>query len=211
MSNIGPETLRLQELLLAVETAETPADSAAAITTIETRYQARRSVLVGDMEGFTARVLSDGVVPFIATIYRMRRLCTPLVAQGSGYLFKADADNLFAAFDEPIAAVGCALEMQRVLRADARYRIAALRIGLGIGIATGDVLAIGHEDVWGTAINVASKLGEDVACSGEILVDEATLAIVRGAPGLLDDVEVHPIASVGLSGVDLRYTKLTLR
>jgi len=210
MSVGAPETLRLQDLLLAVELAETPEARAEASAQIEARYGARRSVLVGDMEGFTQRVLHSGIVPFIAAIYRMRRLCTPLVAQGAGYLFKADADNLFAAFDDAALAVRCGLEMQRVLRADAQGRAPEFRIGLGIGIGTGDVLAIGHEDVWGTAINVASKLGEDVAHGGEVLVDDATLAAVRGVPGLLDDVVVHAVQSIELSHVKISFTRLTI-
>ena len=104
MSDAGPETLRLQELLLAVEQADTVDSRAAATAVVTERYGARRSVLVGDLEGFTARVLRFGIVPFIAAIYRMRRLCTPLVAQGAGYLFKADLPG--------VKETGCRLAME---------------------------------------------------------------------------------------------------
>ena len=42
-----------------------------------------------------------------------------------------------------------------------------------IGIGYGDLLVIGDEDLFGTEMNLASKLGEDLACAGEILLSPA--------------------------------------
>ena len=52
------------------------------------------------------------------------------------------------------------------------------RVELCLGIGFGPMLRIGDEDVWGKEVNVASRLGEDTAGSGEILVSEAVRAAV---------------------------------
>jgi class 3 adenylate cyclase len=46
------------------------------------------------------------------------------------------------------------------------------QILLGVGLGFGDMLQIGEEDVFGAEVNAASKLGEDIAKGGDILVTE---------------------------------------
>jgi len=43
---------------------------------------------------------------------------------------------------------------------------------LCVGMGYGDMLLVGDEDVFGAEVNAASKLGEDTAKAGEILVTE---------------------------------------
>jgi class 3 adenylate cyclase len=58
------------------------------------------------------------------------------------------------------------------------------QIILCVGLGYGHVLRIGDADVWGKEVNAASKLGEDTAKGGEILVTEAVrTALVESAAG----------------------------
>ena len=61
---------------------------------------------------------------------------------------------------------------------------------LCVGIGYGRVLRIGDRDVFGQEVNAASKLGEDLATAGEILVTEA----VRADASSLEGVAYEPLA-----------------
>jgi len=64
----------------------------------------------------------------------------------------------------------------------------------------GDVLRIGDSDVWGREVNAASKLGEDTAKSGEILVTGAA----RAALGDLKSIQFVDIGA-GFSEAERNY------
>ncbi|HUG94492.1 MAG TPA: hypothetical protein VML55_26985 [Planctomycetaceae bacterium] len=54
------------------------------------------------------------------------------------------------------------------------------------------MLRIGDHDVFGAEVNAASKLGEDAAAAGEILVTGA----VKAAVGPVEGVRFEPIARI---------------
>jgi class 3 adenylate cyclase len=60
---------------------------------------------------------------------------------------------------------------------------------LCVGLGFGPMLRIGDVDVFGAEVNAASKLGEDVAQAGEILVTEA----VRVRAGEVPAIAFEPI------------------
>ena len=193
-----PETRRLAQLVLDYRAADERQRPEIALA-IHDRFGAGRTVLIGDMAGFTRRVEEADVVRFVALIFEMREICKPLVEAHGGYLFKTDADNVFAAFEEPAAGLDCAVAIQRELERANATRPPDERIELGLALASGTVLAIGGEDVWGLPINLASKLGEDLAEPEEILADESMLPALDNR-----DFDREPRAST-VSGVELSY------
>lgn len=64
---------------------------------------------------------------------------------------------------------------------------------LCLGLGYGEVLRIGDADVFGAEVNAASKLGEDAAKAGEILMTDAFLGALEVSP----DVEELPKAPPG--------------
>ena len=52
---------------------------------------------------------------------------------------------------------------------------------LCVGLGFGRVLRIGDADVFGAEVNAASKLGEDIAKAGEILVTQGVKAALEGS------------------------------
>ena len=56
-------------------------------------------------------------------------------------------------------------------------------VGASIGIDVGDILLIRETDFFGDAVNIASRLGEDLAARGEILVSERAWAAAGKPPG----------------------------
>jgi adenylate cyclase len=143
-------------------------------------YQRERAVLALDMSGFSLSVRRNGILNCLARIRRMQQLTAPLLPQYGGELVKYEADNLLAVFDDAARAVAAALAMNRAVSRYGQSAQDAVPLALGIGIDVGTVLLIPGKDCFGDAVNIAHKLGEDVAGPGEILVTEAVRERLTG-------------------------------
>lgn len=134
-------------------------------------YGQDRAVLVLDMSGFSRLTRRFGIVHYLALVRRMQKTSGPLVAQWRGQVIKFEADNLYATFAEALDAVLCArairdaFETQNVATPDEKD------VHVSIGIAWGKILVVEDHDYFGDAVNVACKLGEDLAKPEEILFD----------------------------------------
>lgn len=134
-------------------------------------FQRRKAVLALDMSGFTLTVRRDGILAYLRQIRRMQQITAPIVLAYHGAIVKNEADNLLAVFDDAEQAVRAALAMQQSAAEASDGNAAA--IAFSIGIDHGDVLLIDHVDCFGDAVNLAYKLGEDIARPGEVLVTQA--------------------------------------
>jgi class 3 adenylate cyclase len=71
----------------------------------------------------------------------------------------------------------------------------------------GDMLLVGDEDVFGAEVNAASKLGEDTAKSGEILVTNQFREGLTSADGLeFEKLEVVPPGAAAAYKVGYRLS-----
>lgn len=138
------------------------------------RCGADRAVLVADLSGFTRLTRKHGILHFLALFRRANLLFTPILEQHRGRCVKHEADNHIYAFERAIDAVAAA----RAIVAASRALDASLgeddRVQPCIGIGFGRVLEL-RDDVFGDEVNIAFKLGEDVAGSREILISDAAL------------------------------------
>ncbi|MBE7466021.1 MAG: adenylate/guanylate cyclase domain-containing protein [Planctomycetes bacterium] len=139
---------------------------------IRQAFERTVAVMVLDMAGFTRITLQHGIIHYLSLIYRMRELCVPAVKRHKGTLVKLDADNLFAHFSNVDDAIAAALSVREVVEeanfdTDDDFDIYAC-----MGIGYGPILVLSH-DMWGSEFNIASKLGEDVAGTGEIWLSGA--------------------------------------
>ena len=142
------------------------------------RFGVDKAILALDMSQFSLSVRRSGILPYLALIRRMQALTAPIVAAHGGQVVKYAADNLIAAFDEPADAATAALAIQEeIRRRDAGFRVS-------IGIDYGRFILIPGSDCYGDAVNVACKLGEDVADAGEVLLTEAARARLHAAQPL---------------------------
>ena len=134
-------------------------------------FRDRASVLITDLSGFTRLTCDLGIEKIAAVIYGMRRVALPLLNSCGGVLVKYDADDLFASFKDPVEALRCAASLRDLLDGGTLNLPAEVKICMGIG--WGDILWWGEGDLYGEEVNFASKLGEDTAKAGEILLTEA--------------------------------------
>ena len=169
---------------------------------IRERFGARRAVLVGDMSGFSKRTRSDGILHFLSVIRRMHKLLEPVVER-HGRLTKWEADNLYASFDDPSAALRAAVELHEACRRHNHGLAEEEHIVMAFGLGWGEVLDLDGRDYYGDQVNLASKLGEDIAARGQTLLTMAAVADAEVPGGHF--LEEH---SIRISGIELHYFSL---
>lgn len=133
-------------------------------------FQHRKAVLALDMSGFTLTVRREGILSYLCQVRRMQQLTLPIVAAHLGEVVKCEADNLLAVFGEPEQAVAAAVAM--VQAAAGEPADGGPRLSFSIGIDYGELLLLNGVDCFGDPVNLAHKLGEDIARAGEVLITQ---------------------------------------
>ncbi|GAB4505420.1 MAG: hypothetical protein Fur0043_24150 [Anaerolineales bacterium] len=163
----------------------------------------RKLVFVLDMSGFSLLTRKYGVVHYLSLVKRMQLTAQPIIEEHNGLVVKFDADNCFAMFDTTLSAVRASIELNAAFDAINVHTDDPFDIRISIGMDYGDVLLTGGPDYFGDTVNRASKLGEDIAGPGEILMTEAAFAQLPSQAGF----HGQPL-EISISGVQLKAFKL---
>jgi class 3 adenylate cyclase len=166
---------------------------------IERTFSEQKAILILDMSGFCRTTHLYGIVSFLLMIHQMQLICRPCVEQNNGVVVKADADNLFCIFDTVTGAIGAGQEIIEHLNTANKVLPVERHLYAAMGIGYGKILNIADQDVFGDEVNLASKLGEDIAKMGEILLTSAARAEIAGA-----DIQT-PEITISVSGISLTY------
>jgi adenylate cyclase len=166
---------------------------------IEDTFGQCRAVLTLDMSGFSRTTQQHGIISFLLMIHQMQLICRPCVEQSGGTVIKTDADNLFCLFDKVADAVKASQEIITRLNAVNVVLPADRQLYVAFGIGYGKILNIGNEDIFGDEMNLACKLGEDIAERGEILLTPAAMAELNGSGITMRE------GAVSISGIHLNY------
>jgi len=150
----------------------------------------RWAVMFTDLAGFSRGVASFGIVHFLQIIQESQRILIPLIDAHDGILLKSEGDSFLVIFRSVKKAIDCALSMQEEAQIYSNKQEEAEKIKLCVGIGYGDMLRIGDRDVFGSEVNAAAKLGEDIAKAGEILITKSV------AQSLSNDFELTPIEEI---------------
>lgn len=137
---------------------------------IKKAFEKPLAVMITDMSGFTELTKKRGILGFLTEIRRLQRMAEPVIKKNGGLWIKADADDLFVVHKEAVGMWNLAKGLLEAV--DASNKATGDNMGLAIGLGFGPTLQIGEEDIWGDSVNTSSKLGEDTAKGGEILVSE---------------------------------------
>ncbi len=160
------------------ERSQPGADRALIDARIWDLFGERWCVMFTDLSGFSRQVDAFGIIHFLQVIHEHHKIVLPFVEAYDGLLVKIEGDSLLLLFRRPERAIECAIAMQKACECYSERKPPEEQVLLCIGIGFGDVLRVGDSDVWGREVNAASKLGEDTARAGEILV---TLAAKESA------------------------------
>ncbi len=198
---MSPGFRRLLDALAAADDDDARAQVQAQI---RARFERPLAVLISDMSGFSRITREEGILHFLGLIHRMQSLCRPVVEAHGGRWVKAEADNLYLSFPSARAAIEGAIGMHDACDEDARGRRRNDTVSLAIGIDYGPVLDLDGEDFYGDPVNIASKLGEDLASSGDLFVTRRAAAGFATPDGWTAAIERARISSVDIEYLALR-------
>jgi class 3 adenylate cyclase len=168
-----PQNTRAELTYLLQERNQYPERAAEIDRKIHATFDQECAMLVLDMSGFSRLTLRYGIIHFLAMIYRMSEIAIPLVQHNGGNLIKQEADNLFAIFPDVAPALQTALDIFTAFAVVNRELPDEQDLHAGIGIGYGTTLVVDGNDLYGCEMNLACKLGEDLARRGEVLLTEA--------------------------------------
>ena len=129
------------------------------------------------------------------------QLLREAVAEHGGHEVKNLGDGLMVAFSSALAAVACALTMQKKI-ADDNGGAHEVPVGLRVGINSGEVINA-EDDLFGTPVVVAKRLC-DRAEAGQTLVSEITRGLV-GSRGAYDFAELGALHLKGFADPVVSY------
>lgn len=135
------------------------------------------AILAADVVGYS-RMMGEDEAGTAEGVRERREAAQPIIGAHDGRLFKTMGDGMLIEFPSVVAAIECAVAVQK--------RMAELNAGLPesrrivyrIGVDLGDVL-IEEDDLVGDGVNVASRL-ESVAEPGGVCISASAFDHVRG-------------------------------
>jgi class 3 adenylate cyclase len=166
---------------------------------IEEIFKQERAILILDMSGFTRTTHRSGIIRFLLMIHQMQRLALPSVEEHGGLFVNAFADNLTCLFDSVEDAVVASTEIARRLKSANVVLPADRELYVSIGSGYGPILNVANEAIYGSEVNLASKLGEDIAELGEVLVTKNGYAEIEKT-----DIKCTE-HTISISGLDVTY------
>lgn len=167
-------------------------------------YGKEVAIFVLDMSGFSQLVQKHGILHYLAMVRRMQVAVKPIIEKFSGTVVKFEADNCFACFPNVEQAIRGGISVNIALGAMNTMTESNKDLFVSVGISFGKVLLIESQDYFGNAVNLASKLGEDIAGRGEILV---TKEVVEQLGEKVTNFNIEK-SNMSISGIDLEVNKI---
>jgi len=139
---------------------------------IERSGMTELTVLAADSSGFTRQTNRFGILSFLAAMTRAYDRIIPLIERHGGVCLTSNADNVLAVFDSPVPAAKAAIAMHRLLARTNRGADEADQFNICVGLHHGPLVRL-RDDAFGATVNIAFKIGEDLAGRDEILATRA--------------------------------------
>jgi adenylate cyclase len=139
------------------------------------------AILAADVAGYSRLIGADeeGTLARLRAI--RRELTDPKIAEQKGRIVKATGDGLLIEFASVVAALRCAVDVQRAMQDKNASIPSAERIEFRIGIHQGDIV-VEDGDIFGDGVNIAARL-EGIADPGGICI---SARVQEDAAGRLD-------------------------
>jgi adenylate cyclase len=173
-SHSGPRTRRLLAYLRK-RARTTPSARASLDCKSWPALTRKRAIVFTDTADFTTRTLRDGILHFLMGFDHVVKALRPVVRKHGGTVVKVEGDSLLLTFEDARTACAAVVALDATLGRVNRARPEGERFRFSYGIGYGDVIEL-EGDVFGLEVNVASKLGEDLAKPGEALLTPAAAA-----------------------------------
>jgi TolB-like protein/class 3 adenylate cyclase len=135
------------------------------------------AILAADVVGYS-RLMGEDEAGTARAVREHREAATPIVADLGGRIVKTTGDGLLIEFPSVVAAVECAIAIQKLMAERNAATPEDKRILYRVGVNLGDVLIEG-DDILGDGVNIAARL--EGACEpGGVFISGAAFEHVRG-------------------------------
>ncbi len=135
------------------------------------------AILAADVVGYS-RLMGEDEAGTAKLVRERREAATPIVRAFGGRLVKTTGDGVLLEFPSVVAAVECAILIQKMMSERNEAAPEAKRILYRVGVNLGDILIDG-EDILGDGVNVAARL-EGICEPGAICLSEDAWRQARG-------------------------------
>lgn len=196
---------RFQELLLNFSQAEELDVREDIEQKLWDEFGEEHAVFVLDMSGFSLLTRKYGIVHYMSMVRRMQLTTEPIIESFGGNVVKYEADNCFALFPTPLSAINAAVAMQHAFQASNMLTSDDLDIYISCGVDYGRILVVDNKDCFGDAVNRASKLGEDVAAAGEVLVTKKAMDMLSSESEIKAREMTISISGINITAHAIQY------
>jgi class 3 adenylate cyclase len=200
----GPRTRRLVAYLRR-RASGVPRSRAARDASARQRLFCPRAVVFTDTADFTTRTARDGILHFLMLFDRIVAKAEPVLRRHHGEIVKVEGDSLLLRFPDVAAACDGVVALDALLHRTNRRWPEDEHLRFSYGIGWGEVLDI-EGDLFGLEVNLASKLGEDLAKPGEALLTPAAAATLDAR--MLRRVVAYRIVTFARHAVPIQRLKL---
>ncbi len=139
------------------------------------------AILAADIVGYSRMVAADEAGTLAAMHAHRSEVWDPVTEAHGGRLVGTAGDSRLVEFPSAVAAVECAVAIQRAMVERNADVPEAARIRLRIGVNLGDV-AVDGDDILGDGVNIAARLEGEAAPDGVCVSDD----VMRQVRGRLD-------------------------
>ncbi len=136
------------------------------------------AIFSADMVGFSRLMEADETGTIERQKTHRRDLIDPAFEKFNGRIVKEIGDGVLVEFPSVVAAVECAVTIQRAILEQEMDVEDDLRIQYRVGINVGDIIVDG-DDIYGDGVNIAARL-EKLAKPGGICVSGTVVSQVKG-------------------------------
>jgi adenylate cyclase len=143
------------------------------------RFGREVAVLILDSSGFSRTTKELGIIHFLTRLAHLRNIVIPIIEKKKCISHRTEADNIMAEFDTVDQALNVVIEAKLAIKEHGLMLTETQPYQIAVGIGFGKLLfSETLEGYYGEEMNLASKLGEDTAKGGEILITESAFQTI---------------------------------
>jgi class 3 adenylate cyclase len=169
--------------------------------TIEERmwntFGTKQCVVVIDMANFSLVTHKHGIIYYLSLIHTMQKTVEHKVSAYDGVLIQFLADNAFFIIDDVNRAVECLMDINQTLQKLNQSSPQMWDVEICAGVCFGEFLNVNGNDIFGEPVNIASRLGEDLAGPWQVLLSSHAMRKLSDS-----QKESYPFKEVSYSEID---------
>jgi len=153
------------------------------------------AILAADVAGYSMLMNTDEDATYLAWRSARAEVIDPGIEAGQGRIVKHTGDGFLAEFPTVLAAVDCAVKIQREMGLRNQDLADDRQFQFRIGINLGDII-VDSEDIHGDGVNIAARL-EAIASAGGVCISDDVYRQVRNKPGFeFEDLGEHSVKNI---------------